>query len=146
MSAIRIFMSYHHTYSLDNVYAIQQKLKFFFGNRAIMSDNLSLPVQANIEQWIEKTIQSCDVVLMMIGKNWLTLNDAGGNSKLGNPSDTVLLEIAGAFKYEKRIIPCILLGGTIPVEGHLPDKELQTINDKSPNQPIANKVIMCAKN
>ncbi|MEP6746863.1 MAG: hypothetical protein ABJB86_04005 [Bacteroidota bacterium] len=130
MPAIRIFMSYRHHDSLDDVYAILQKLNNFFGDTAIVSDNLGMPAQANIGQWIEKTIQSCDVVLLMIGENWSTLTDAGGNSKLFNPADAVLLEIACAFKYKKRIIPCILPGGAIPAAEDLPDiiKDLVYIN------------------
>ncbi|MGC4035210.1 MAG: TIR domain-containing protein [Chitinophagaceae bacterium] len=121
MSAIRIFISYRHNDSLDDVYAILQMLKKFFGDTAIVSDNMSKPAEANLYDWIDKTIQSSDVILLMIGKNWLTSTDAEGNSKSFNSSDAVFLEIACAFKYKKRIIPCILPGGAIPTEGQLPD-------------------------
>jgi hypothetical protein len=60
-------------------------------------------------QTIEKTVGSCDVLIAVIGKGWLTSCDQEGQRRLDNPEDFVRIEIATAIKRDILGIP--LSGG-----------------------------------
>jgi hypothetical protein len=121
MVGIRIFISYRHGDSQEDVYLLYQQLTRFFGNTLTLLDDNSLNPGANFLMWIEKSIKLSDVVLVIIGKDWLTITDEDGNRKLSNPNDFVVLEIKNALKYNKKIIPVILSGAKIPKENELPE-------------------------
>jgi len=43
-------------------------------------------------------VGSCDVLLVIIGKKWLTCADASGNRRLDDPKDFIRLETATALR------------------------------------------------
>ena len=47
---------------------------------------------------IETTVAKCDVLIAVIGNNWLTSKDEHGNRRLDNPEDFVRMEIGAALK------------------------------------------------
>ncbi|MEP6746862.1 MAG: toll/interleukin-1 receptor domain-containing protein [Bacteroidota bacterium] len=120
MAGIRIFISYRHSDAQEEVYHIHRQLSLAFGTGFTMLDDNSLLPGDNFLQWIERSVQSADLVLVMIGKNWLTVQDATGRQKLSNPKDFVLLEIENSFKYKKKIVPIILPGANMPTKDQLP--------------------------
>ncbi|MGC4035211.1 MAG: toll/interleukin-1 receptor domain-containing protein [Chitinophagaceae bacterium] len=121
MAGIKIFISYRHSDAQEEVYHIHRYISFEFGSNLTMLDDNSLLPGDNFLHWIEKSVQSADMVLVMIGKNWLTVRDATGRQKLFNSKDFVLLEIESALKYKKKIIPIILPGANMPTKDQLPD-------------------------
>ncbi len=130
MVGLRIFISYRHNDSQEDVYHIYEKISYFFGRSLTLIDDDSLKPGQNFLTWIEKSIQASHVVFVIIGKNWLTVTDETGNKKLTNPNDFVVVEIANALKHKKKIIPLILSGAPFPREDQLPPpiKELAYIN------------------
>jgi formylglycine-generating enzyme required for sulfatase activity len=69
---------------------------------------------------IEKAVRSCEVLLALIGRQWLTSTDAQGHRRLDNPDDFVRLEIAAALKRDIRVIPVLVQGATMPRAQDLP--------------------------
>ena len=47
---------------------------------------------------IETTVAKYDVLIAVIGNNWLTSKDEHGNRRLDNPEDFVRMEIGAALK------------------------------------------------
>ena len=70
---------------------------------------------------IEATITSIDVVLALIGHDWLTVTDAAGERRLENPGDFVRLELATAFRFDRVVIPVLLEDASMPASGELPE-------------------------
>src|ERR1700674_3791573 len=70
---------------------------------------------------IEETVGSCDVLIAVIGKGWLTSCDQEGQRRLDNPEDFVRIEIATALKRDIRVIPVLVDGASMPRSGDLPD-------------------------
>jgi hypothetical protein len=68
---------------------------------------------------IEKAIESSDILIVVIGKQWLV-------SDLENLHDCVHLELAAAFKRKIPVIPVAVEGASMPRHDDLPDdvKEL----------------------
>ena len=66
-------------------------------------------------------VAQCDVLISIIGKNWLDARDAHGVRRLDKPDDFVRIEIETALQQDKRVIP-ILVGQTqMPRPEELPD-------------------------
>ena len=120
MAGIRIFISYRHSDAQEEVYHIYRHISLEFGTELTMLDDNSLLPGDNFLHWIERSVLSADLVLVMIGKNWLTVKDATGRQKLTNPKDFLLLEIESAFKYKKKIVPIVLPGANMPTKEQLP--------------------------
>src|SRR5882724_5887907 len=70
---------------------------------------------------IEQAVSSCDVLVALIGRQWLTITDNSGRRRLYNPEDFVRLEIAAALARNIRVIPALVQGARMPHSTDLPD-------------------------
>jgi hypothetical protein len=60
------------------------------------------------------------VVLVIIGKRWLTLADAEGTPLIQSPNDFIRSKIASSLEAQARIIPILVDGAEMPSEYFLP--------------------------
>ena len=70
---------------------------------------------------IEQAVGSCDALIALIGKHWLTITDDAGRRRLDNPEDFVRLEIAAALARDIRVIPALVQGARMPRSSDLPE-------------------------
>jgi tRNA1(Val) A37 N6-methylase TrmN6 len=77
-------------------------------------------------QAIETAIDSCDVLLAMIGSKWLDITDKQGERRLAQDNDLVRREVASALAKGKLVIPVLIDGTLMPSTRELPNdlKEL----------------------
>src|SRR5262249_11555739 len=68
-----------------------------------------------------------DVLLAVIGPNWLNARDEDGNRRLDNPQDFVRIEIGAALQRNISVIPILLDGAKVPKANQLP-KELEELS------------------
>ena len=68
---------------------------------------------------IDRAVGSCDVLLALIGAQWLTITDVHGR-RLDDPNDFVRLEIEAALMRDVRIIPILVAGAMMPRADELP--------------------------
>ena len=64
---------------------------------------------------------ACEVVLVVIGRNWLRAKDKAGQRRLHQPDDFVAIEIAAALARDIRVIPVLVDNARMPKESELPD-------------------------
>jgi formylglycine-generating enzyme required for sulfatase activity len=69
---------------------------------------------------IEQAVGSCDALIALIGRQWLTISDDSGR-RLDNPEDFVRLEIAAALARNIRVIPALVDAARMPRSPDLPD-------------------------
>ena len=103
---IKIFISYRRedsVYICDRVYAF---LAQQFEQENIFRDMSSILPGANFRKRLEEAVNNCDIVLVIMGKRWLTLTDEFGRRRIDHPDDWVALEIETALT---RGIPVITL-------------------------------------
>jgi len=79
---------------------------------------------------LENEVQSCDVLIALIGEQWLNVKDEHGIRRLDNPNDFVRIEIATALKRDIRVIPVLLSGTQMPNVSDLP-KNLQSLTRRN---------------
>jgi hypothetical protein len=71
---------------------------------------------------VGEAIDSCAVLLAVIGPKWLRLQDASGRRRIDLPDDMVALEIAAALRRDIRVIPVLVAGARMPCEADLPEQ------------------------
>lgn len=84
----------------------------------------------NFVKAIESVLELTGAMLVVIGKDWLTVNDETGRRRLDDPRDLVRLEIATALSNNLLLIPVLVQGARMPTEEALPPelKELVHMN------------------
>ena len=70
---------------------------------------------------IERAVGTCEVLLAVIGRDWLQTQTASGRRRLDDPEDYVRLEIAAALRRNIPVIPVLVEGAGIPAEADLPE-------------------------
>ncbi|MEN0078440.1 MAG: TIR domain-containing protein [Pseudomonadota bacterium] len=95
----------------------------------IFYDLDSMTVGLNFKRQIEETVQKCDMLLAVIGRDWLTIADEAGNRRLDDPNDFVRLEIAAALERDIRVVPVLLDGTDVPLASALPE-ELRELSQR----------------
>ncbi len=120
MSTNKIFISYRR---VDSPYAARllfDRLSMRFGEENIFMDVEGLDPGADFFKIIEHTVRSCDVLIAMIGKDWLNVTDERGRRRLDHPDDFVRKEIATALEGGIHVIPILVEGASMPTEEDLP--------------------------
>jgi hypothetical protein len=66
-------------------------------------------------------VGACDVLVAVIGRNWVSGADKDGLRRLDDPDDFVRIEIEAALQRNVRVIPVLVDGAVMPKAGELPD-------------------------
>jgi len=69
---------------------------------------------------INKALESCDVLLALIGEEWLIVKEADGSRRIDNPKDWVRWEIEAALAHNVPVIPILIDGAGMPKADDLP--------------------------
>lgn len=119
-AGLRIFISYRRDDTPDAAGRLYDSLVARFGSNVFMDVDTIEPGLDFVEV-LNNAVASCDVLIALIGRGWLTSTDANGRRRLNNPEDFVRLEIEAALKREVRVIPVLLHGVEMPASDELPD-------------------------
>ena len=126
----RIFISYRRVDSEGYAGRIYDRLAPYFGDDAIFMDVDDIPAGVDFVKFLENEVQSCDVLIALIGRQWVNVKDKQGNRRLDNPKDFVRIEIATALKRDIRVIPVLLGGIGMPQISELPEN-LQSLTRRN---------------
>jgi formylglycine-generating enzyme required for sulfatase activity len=118
----RIFISYRREDSSGYAGRLYDRLSQHFGDDNIFMDIDPIEPGLDFVEVIEKAVGPCDVLIALIGRQWLTITDASGRRRLDNPEDFVRLEIKTALDRNIRVIPTLISGATMPQPEELPDE------------------------
>ncbi len=117
----RIFISYRREETAYPAGWLYDRLADRFGSGQVFKDVDSIQLGDDFVEVITAAVGSCDVLLALIGDEWLTITDEHGRRRLDNPDDFVRLEIEAALTREVRVIPILVDGARMPHEDELPD-------------------------
>jgi len=109
-----IFISYRRE---DSAYAagrLYDRLGLHFGSDRVFMDIDTIGLGEDFVQVIENAVASCDVLVCIIGKQWLKATSSTGQKRLEDPSDFVRLEIVSALDLGVDVIPILLDGAEMP--------------------------------
>lgn len=124
----RVFISYRREDAAGHVGRLNEHLARASGARNVFFDVDDITPGTDFAQTIRKAISKSDVVLAVIGKDWLGSTDEQGDRRLDKEIDYVRFELATALGSKVRIIPVLVRDGKMPSAQELPSdlRELVT--------------------
>lgn len=120
-----IFISYRREDSAGHSGRLFDRLRERFGSDKVFMDVADIEPGVDFVEAIDRAVGSCDVLLVIIGKKWLTCTDASGKRRLDDPKDFIRLEAAAALRRDIRVIPVLIQDATMPTEKDLPEDLLK---------------------
>ena len=116
-----IFISYRRDEAGGHAGRLRDRLVARFGENQVFMDVDAIEPGVDYAEEIEAAVESCQILLAVIGKDWLTASDLEGRRRLDDPDDLVRLEIEAALKRNTRVIPVLVGGAAMPRRQDLPD-------------------------
>jgi hypothetical protein len=113
-SSGKIFINYRRNEDRGFSRLLFDKLKSVYGEDRLFMDVEKLGGTNDFPETLAQEIRASSVLLVMIGKEWLWLEDENGR-RLGRADDFVTMEIALALSLGKVVIP-ILVNGVPPLQ------------------------------
>jgi TIR domain len=116
----RIFLSYRREETGYAAGWLYDRLNERFSNGQVFKDVDSIKLGEDFIDAIATAVESCDVLLALIGDRWLTITGPDGRRRLDAPEDFVRLEIETALTRDVRVIPILVAGAKMPDAADLP--------------------------
>jgi len=116
-----IFISYRRDDTSGYAGRLYDQISAHFGADHVFMDVADIGPGSDFVEVIEKQVGTCDALIALIGKNWLTLKDDQNHPRLGNADDFVSVEILAALKRKVEVIPVLVGGAKMPRHQELPE-------------------------
>lgn len=121
MSTSTVFISYRREDSGGWAGRLGDDLDGIAGADHVFRD-VKIPPGVDYELHIERVLDACDVVLVVIGPHWATVADAAGQVRLQNPDDLLRKEIErGLSRPDVEVIPVLVQRAQMPEASTLPE-------------------------
>ncbi len=116
----KIFLSYRVQDTAGETGRLVDALKQHFTDEQIFMDIDNLEPGADFTKVIEKSLDTCDVFLAVIGPRWAGESSDGRNLRISDPNDWVRMEVSTALQRNIRVVPVLVDGGMLPTAEKLP--------------------------
>jgi hypothetical protein len=116
-----VFISYRREDCPGHAGRIFDRLRTRFGTDSVFIDVAGIEAGVDFIEALEKAVGSCDVLLAIIGREWVASTDRKGRRRLDDPRDFLRLEISTALKRDVRVIPVLVEDAPMPSADVLPD-------------------------
>jgi hypothetical protein len=118
----KIFLSYRREDAAGFALALFGRLEQSFPAGSLFMDvEGGIGAGQDFVRVIEEQVNACDVMLALIGPDWLAVTDEAGRPRLENPEDFVRIEVESALKFGKRVIPVLVQKAEMPRARALPE-------------------------
>jgi glycerophosphoryl diester phosphodiesterase len=121
VEAGRVFISYRRQETAWPARQLYELLVAELGADRVFKDVDDIEPGDDFVERIQSAVGSCQVLLALIGPQWLTVSDAKGR-RLDDPEDFVRLEVETALNRDDvRVIPILVDHATMPTPQELPN-------------------------
>jgi hypothetical protein len=118
-----IFVCYRRDDSAGHAGRLFDRLKQQYGHASVFWDvSGSIEPGEPFDRAIERATSQCDVLLAVIGRQWLTSTDATGKRRLDDPNDFVRLEVGAALARDVPVVPVLVQRAVMPRAEDLPQE------------------------
>jgi len=121
VAAKKLFLSYRREDTADAAGRLHDGLVNAFGGNRVFMDIDSVPLGVDFVDHVTEQIAECCAVIVMIGRQWLTVKDKQGRARLHNDSDLVRTEVAAALRLKVPVIPVFVQDAEMPNADELPE-------------------------
>ncbi len=116
----KIFLSYRHDDTTSGYgLGLYSALKTWFPGRVFM--DIEIEPGEDFRLAVHDRLETCVVLIALIGKVWLSVADPEGQRRLEDPSDLLRIEIATALQRNIRVIPFVVDNARMPAAEELPE-------------------------
>jgi hypothetical protein len=116
----QIFISYRRGPTGYVATLLAEELKERFGANAVFMDVDNIPYGVDFREHIHAAVSECQVLLVLIGDDWLTSKLPSGMRRLDVPDDFVRVEIEAALQRNIPVVPVLTDVANMPAEAELP--------------------------
>jgi len=121
-----IFISYRRDDAPGYAGRLYDRLAAHFGADHVFMDVQGIEPGVDFVDAIERALGSCEIVIVLIGKDWLAA-DSAGRRRLDDPNDFVRVETATALARGIRVVPVLVEGAEMPRGDTLPTELLPLV-------------------
>lgn len=124
-----IFINYRRDDTKWAAVSLAEKLSKVYGKEAVFLDVEGIEAGVDFPDALQAALERADVLLVLIGAKWLTLQGQHGKRRIDHPDDWVRREIRHALESKTcRVIPVIVDDGDLPDDASaLPDDIAQLV-------------------
>ena len=115
-----VFISYRREDTGGAAGRLYDRLCAHFGSGCVFRDVDTIAPGDRFDRTIDERLAMADVVVALIGPEWVTSSDVHGRARLHEPRDFVRLEIATALRRDIPIIPALFGNARMPRADELP--------------------------
>jgi len=116
----RIFVSYRREDTRHMAGRLADRIDFRFGPGTVFMDVDAIEPGADFTRTIADAVSSCDLLIALIGPEWLVLDERTGEPRIHEHDDFVAIEIKVALDRGIRVIPVLVDQATMPTNTQLP--------------------------
>ena len=109
-----IFLSYRREDATPYARLLQYLLSERIPDARVFMDLDSIEAGLDFAEVIREAVESCTVLVALIGQQWATLADEQGRRRLDDPDDFVRFEVQTALERDVRVVP-VLVDGAKPL-------------------------------
>jgi hypothetical protein len=125
-----IFISYRRSDAAGHAGRLFDRLQSHFGANFVFRDVDDIADGDTFPAAISSALETCHIVLVVMGATWATVPGEDGQRRLSNRQDWVRRETATAMGKGTRVIPVLVGGARMPGANDLPD-DLKPLIDLS---------------
>ncbi len=115
-----VFISYRREDCPGHAGRLFDHLRARFGGASVFMDVTDIEAGVDFVDVLQRAVGSCDVLLAVMGREWLTCTDRNGRRRLDDPHDFIRLEVGIALTRNVRVIPVLVEGAVMPTASELP--------------------------
>lgn len=117
---IRVVISYRRDDASGHAGHLYADLAQRFGEDHVFLDIDNIAPGLDFAEVITDAIHSADVLIVVIGRRWLSGTDRHGRRKIDQPDDFVRLELESAIDKGLRVLPVLVQEAEMPLTEDLP--------------------------
>jgi TIR domain len=115
-----VFISYRREDAGPYARLLREHLSNRFPGVLVFMDLDFIEAGVDFAEAIKSALDSCVVLIALIGPKWLSATDEENCRRLDNPDDYVRFEIRTALERGVRVIPVLVDGSLVPRQRQLP--------------------------
>jgi hypothetical protein len=115
-----IFISYRREDTAANAGRLYDHLSDRFGEDHVFMDVDSIAIGLDFTKAVVTAVSACSLLLVIVGKDWISSADNNGRRRIDNPDDWVRIEIETALQRDIPVVPVLVDEAELPYADDLP--------------------------
>ncbi|AFZ17920.1 4a-hydroxytetrahydrobiopterin dehydratase [Allocoleopsis franciscana] len=118
--SVPIFISYRRADSAAEAGRLHSTISRELGEEVVFMDTSSIEIGTQWSEELEEALQAAQIVIVVIGPDWLRISDEYGLRRIDQDNDWVRREIEFTLRNGKKLLPLLVRGAKIPPSDKLP--------------------------